>query len=100
MSLKRTFVLALSAVMFTAAPAFSDEVVVPQASEEGQASGEEVITYTIVPRDTLWHISGRFLKNPFKWPKIWKLNPYIKNPHLIYPGNIVRITPNDIEEIA
>ncbi|MBI5902718.1 MAG: hypothetical protein HZB84_04440, partial [Deltaproteobacteria bacterium] len=34
------------------------------------------------------------------WPVIWKLNPYIKNPDLIYPGNVVRITPDGIEVIG
>lgn len=43
--------------------------------------------YTIRQGDTLWDISNAFLKDPFLWPLIWKVNPYIKNPDLIYPGN-------------
>ena len=54
--------------------------------------GEEQI-YVIKKGDTLWHISGRFLNNPFRWPVVWKANPYIVNPHLIYPGNVVKISP-------
>lgn len=53
----------------------------------------EVFTYVVVKRDTLWDISKRHLNNPFKWPGIWKLNPQIVNPDLIYPGDIVRIAP-------
>jgi hypothetical protein len=53
--------------------------------------GEEV--YTIKKGDTLWDISSRFMKNPFLWPKLWQRNPYITNPHWIYPGNPVRLTP-------
>ncbi len=48
--------------------------------------------YTIKKGDTLWDISSRFLKDPFLWPKLWQRNPYITNPHWIYPGNPVRLT--------
>lgn len=50
-------------------------------------------TYTVRSGDTLWDLSGRFLNNPWYWPKIWSYNPDILNPHWIYPGNVVRFFP-------
>ncbi len=61
---------------------------------------EEVFVYTIVKGDTLWDITDKYLEDPFKWPRVWKNNPYIKNPHLIYPGDVVRVTPDGIEIIS
>lgn len=50
-------------------------------------------TYVVKKWDTLWDLAFSFLENPFMWREIWELNPQVENPHLIYPGDRIRI-PN------
>lgn len=100
MSLKRTQLLSIAAVLFfTAGAAIADEpgTVAVDTVEPSGDKPPEVIYHKIVPRDTLWDITEHYQKDPFKWPGVWKLNPYIKNPHLIYPGNTVKLTPGGVE---
>ncbi|HJW81022.1 MAG TPA: LysM domain-containing protein [Acidiferrobacterales bacterium] len=73
-------VLALFA--FTA-PAFADTVALKSDHPD---------RYVVQKGDTLWDISKRFLKDPWRWASVWTINEQIKNPHLIYPGDVILLT--------
>jgi LysM repeat protein len=64
----------------TAAPA-TGPVLNPNAPE----------SYVVKRGDTLWAISKVFLRDPWYWPEIWQVNPQVHNPHLIYPGDTLRL---------
>lgn len=52
--------------------------------------------YTVKRGDTLWAISGLFLKRAWRWPELWGMNlDDIKNPHLIYPGQQLHLEKKD-----
>ncbi len=69
-----------------------------QATPPLEISPEAPDRYVVVKGDTLWDISGRFLEKPWRWPEIWDLNrESIRDPHWIYPGDVVLLDRSGAE---
>ncbi len=69
----------------------------PMAAPEPEPAPEPVLRPTAPERyvgqegDTLWSIANVFLRDPWYWSEIWLVNPQVRNPHLIYPGDVLSI---------
>jgi len=74
---------AVLALLVLAAPANADVVAL---------NADHPDRYVVQKGDTLWDISKRFLKDPWRWASVWTINEQIKNPHLIYPGDVILLT--------
>lgn len=83
--MRKSIILAVLAAALAAAPLMAQ-----QRSDVIRLQDNVPDRYVVVRGDTLWGIAGKFLKDPWRWPDIWKLNrDEIKNPHWIYPGEVI-----------
>lgn len=51
----------------------------------------ETLTHVVQKGDTLWDISEKYYGDPELWPKLWEMNPFVTNPHLLNPGDVITL---------
>ena len=76
------------------APSAAEVPAEPALGAQGyDAKGRPGRIHVVVRGDTLWDVSEAYLGTPWVWPAIWKDNDAIANPHRIYPGDRIWISP-------
>lgn len=63
-------------------------------------AGREGRIHEVRAGDTLWEISDAYLGTPWVWPSVWKSNEGIENPHRIFPGNKLFVSPNEMRLLS
>jgi hypothetical protein len=91
-------VIAMAAASAASAAATPNYPVTPTQRAVAQATAQSGVPeselapnapdiYVVKRGDTLWAISGMYLRRPWHWPELWGMNlQQIRNPNLIFPG--------------
>ena len=69
-------------------PPVASEPEVPPAPE---LKPSVPLRYVVKKGDTLWSIASYFLRDSYQWPELWYVNPKVKNPHQIFPGDVLEL---------
>lgn len=78
----------ISALLFS----ISSTLACAQGAQPLQLAPGAPDRHVVVAGDTLWSIAAKFLKDPYRWAELWKLNAdEIKNPQRIYPGQVINL---------
>lgn len=51
----------------------------------------EKMIHIVEKGDTLWDICEKYYGDPNLWPKLWQMNPFITNPHLLKKGDVITL---------
>jgi len=58
------------------------------------------MTHTVEQGDTLWNICEKYYGDPDLWPKLWQMNPFVTNPHLLNPGDQITLFEKEPVKVA
>jgi len=89
MKIKTRILSTLILFIFLIMPVFAGSQAAAQ--DQQTVKYETGFYYTVQKGDTLWDLSQKFSDTPWQWPEMWKENSQIANPHLIYPGQRIRL---------
>ena len=59
----------------------------------------EPVTHEVRKGDTLWDLSEHYYGNHSLWPKLWEMNPFVTNPHLLREGDVLKLFDSPPQQI-